>query len=163
MSETDSHPRSIVIYVDADACPVKPEVYHVAERYNIKVVLVANRPIHIPYNNHLIERITVGTGLDVADDWIAGRSRPGCIVVTADVPLAARAVAAGAVAITPKGKIFTAENVGEALATRNLMDHLRSSGQITGGPSPFTPRDRSAFLSALDLAIVRLRREGFGA
>ena len=109
-----------------------------------------------------IERVIVPGGMDVADDWIAERAARGSIVITADVPLAARAVKAGADAIAPNGKPFTADNIGATLATRNLMTDLRSAGAITSGPKPFTPRDRSQFLSALDLAIVRLVRAGFG-
>ena len=110
----------------------------------------------------MIERVVVGAGMDEADNWIAERAKRGDIVVTADVPLASRAVKAGAEVIAPNGKPFTEESIGMALATRNLMDSLRSAGEITGGPKPFAPRDRSEFLSALDRAIVRLTREGFG-
>ena len=100
--------------------------------------------------------------MDEADNWIAERAKRGDIVITADVPLASRAVKAGAEVIAPNGKPFTEESIGMALATRNLMDSLRSAGEITGGPKPFSPRDRSEFLSALDRALVRLTREGFG-
>ena len=115
----------------------------------------------------LIERVVVGAGLDVADDWIAERSSAGAIVITADIPLANRAVTAGAVAIAPDGRLFSAANIGNILATRNLMDELRSANPVSsgqfGGSKPFSPRDRSTFLSALDLAIVRLKRDGFTA
>lgn len=158
-SETANDP--IIILVDADACPVKSEIYRVAERYGIKVMIVANSFIAIPRDAENVERVIVESGLDVADDWIAERSRPGSVVITADIPLASRAVNAGAVAIAPNGRTHTASTIGNTLATRNLMDSLRSAGEITGGPAPFSPRDRSAFLSALDLAIVRLKREGF--
>lgn len=151
----------IIIYVDADACPVKAEIYRVAERYGVRVMIVANSYIAIPRDVENVERVIVESGLDVADDWIAERSRPGSIVITADIPLASRAVNAGAVTIAPNGRLHTANTIGNTLATRNLMDGLRSAGQITGGPAPFSPRDRSAFLSALDLAIVRLKRDGF--
>ena len=153
--------RPIEIYVDADACPVKAEVYRVAERHGLKVHVVSNSPIAVP-REPWIERVVVGAGMDVADDWIAERAGPGDIVITADVPLAARAVRAGAAAIAPNGKPFTEDSIGMALATRNLLHDLRSAGEITGGPRPFAPRDRSEFLSALDRAIVRLKREGFG-
>ena len=153
---------SITIYVDADACPVKQEVYRVAERHRIKVVVVSNSPIAIP-REPFIERAVVPAGLDKADDYIAERSQQGVIVVTADVPLAARAVRAGAVAIAPNGKPFSEDTIGLALATRNLMDSLRSAGEVTGGPRPFAPKDRSAFLQSLDREIVRLKRAGFGA
>jgi len=158
----NDHPRPITIYVDADACPVKAEVYRVAERHGVKVYVVANSFIAVP-RDPLIERVIVPSGLDVADDWIAERARPGAIVITADIPLASRAVTAGAAAIAPNGRAFTEASIGNALATRNLMEGLRSAGQITGGPPPFAARDRSAFLSALDLAIVRLKRAGFAA
>ncbi len=110
----------------------------------------------------MIERVVVGAGMDEADNWIAERAKRGDIVITADVPLASRAVKAGAEVIAPNGKPFTEESIGMTLATRNLMDSLRRAGEITGGPKPFAPRDRSEFLSALDRAIVRLTREGFG-
>ncbi|MEJ0077815.1 MAG: YaiI/YqxD family protein [Alphaproteobacteria bacterium] len=152
---------SVTIYVDADACPVKQEVYRVAERHGLKVYVVSNSPIAIP-PDPLIERIVVAAGMDAADDWIAERAVKGAIVVTQDIPLAARAVKAGAVAIAPNGKPFTEDTVGMALATRNLMDQLRSAGEITGGPRPFAPKDRSAFLQSLDREIVRLKRQGFG-
>ena len=155
-------PRTIIIYVDADACPVKDEIYRVAERHGVKVYVVANSFIAIP-RDPLVERVIVPAGLDVADDWIAERSRPGAIVITADIPLASRAINAGAAAIAPNGRAFTEASIGNVLATRNLMEGLRSAGQITGGPPPFAPRDRSAFLSALDVAINRLKRGGFTA
>ena len=158
----------ITIYIDADACPVKQEIYRVAERHlrkgtALKVFVVSNSPIAVPRDRaELIERVVVGAGMDEADNWIAERARRGDIVVTADVPLASRAVKAGADVIAPNGKPFSADSIGMTLATRNLMDSLRSAGEITGGPKPFSPRDRSAFLSALDAAIVRLTRAGFG-
>jgi len=153
--------KSIVIYVDADACPVKQEVYRVAERHGLKVYVVSNSPIAVP-RDALIERVVVAAGMDVADDWIAERAAKGAIVVTQDIPLAARAVKAGAVAIAPNGRPFSENSIGMTLATRNLMDSLRSAGEITGGPKPFSPKDRSAFLGSLDREIVRLKREGFG-
>ena len=110
----------------------------------------------------LIERVVVGAGMDEADNWIAERARRGDIVITADVPLASRCVKSGAEVIAPNGKTFTEDSIGNTLATRNLMDSLRSAGAITSGPKPFAPRDRSEFLSALDRAIVRLMRAGFG-
>ncbi|HVG51215.1 MAG TPA: YaiI/YqxD family protein [Xanthobacteraceae bacterium] len=159
-------PQPISIYIDADACPVKDEVYRVAERHlmkgaALKVFVVANNFINTPRVD-FIERVVVPGGMDVADDWIAERAKRGDVVVTADVPLAARAVKAGADAIAPNGKPFTPDNIGSVLATRNLMTDLRSAGAITSGPKPFSPQDRSSFLSALDLAIVRLVRDGFG-
>jgi uncharacterized protein YaiI (UPF0178 family) len=154
--------KQIEIYVDADACPVKAEVYRVAERYGLKVYVVSNSPIAVPRESW-IERVVVSGDMDAADDWIAERARGGDIVVTADVPLASRSLKAGAEAIAPNGKPFTQDSIGMVLATRNLLHDLRSSGEITGGPKPFAPRDRSAFLSALDAAIVRLKRAGFSA
>ena len=156
----------ISLLIDADACPVKQEIYRVAERHALKgtalkVFVVSNSPIAVP-RDEVIERVVVAAGMDEADNWIAERAQRGDIVITADVPLASRCVKAGATVIAPNGKPFTEDAIGMTLATRNLMDSLRSSGEITGGPKPFSPRDRSAFLSALDQAIVRLTREGFG-
>jgi uncharacterized protein YaiI (UPF0178 family) len=159
---THAEREPIVILVDADACPVKSEIYRVAERHGLKVFVVANAPIAVP-REPSIERVVVPGGMDEADHWIAARARPGAIVVTADIPLASRSVKAGAVAIAPNGRQFTEDSIGMALATRNLMDDLRSAGGTTRGPDPFTPKDRSGFLSALDLAIVRLKRAGFAA
>jgi uncharacterized protein YaiI (UPF0178 family) len=153
--------QPIRIFIDADACPVKPEIYRVAERHGTKVFVVSNSMMAIP-PAPWIERVIVNDAPDAADDWIAERATRGDIVVTADIPLAARGVKAGADVIGPTGRAFTEASIGDTLATRNLMDDLRSSGLITGGPKPFTPRDRSAFLSALDLAITRLKRAGFG-
>ena len=158
---TPSPDKTIIIYVDADACPVKQEVYRVAERHGLKVYVVSNSPIAVP-RDPLIERVVVPSGMDEADNWIAERAAKGAIVVTQDIPLAARAVKAGAVAIAPNGKPFSESSIGMTLATRNLMDSLRSAGEITGGPKPFAAKDRSAFLGSLDREIVRLKREGFG-
>ena len=149
------------IYVDADACPVKQETYRVAERHGVKVLVVSNSPIAIP-RAPFIERIVVSAGMDKADDYIAEHSARGVVVITADVPLAARCVKAGAVVVAPNGKPFNEDSIGMTLATRNLMDQLRSAGEITGGPKPFSPKDRSAFLGSLDREIVRLKRAGFG-
>ncbi len=153
--------KPITIYVDADACPVKNEIYRVATRHGIKVIGVSNSPIAVP-RDPLIERVVVAAGVDEADNWIVERAIGGDIVITADIPLASRCVKAGAAVIAPTGRAFTEESIGLALATRNLMDSLRSAGEITGGPKSFSPRDRSSFLSALDQAIVRLKRAGFG-
>jgi len=156
----------ITLYIDADACPVKQEIYRVAERHALKdtalkVFVVTNSPIAVP-RDPMIERVVVGAGMDEADNWIAERAGAGAVVITADVPLASRAVKAGAEVIAPNGRAFTADSIGMTLATRNLMDSLRSAGEITGGPKPFSPRDRSSFLATLDQAIVRLKRAGFG-
>lgn len=158
---TVTGPGPIALYIDADACPVKEEAYRVAARYAIKVFVVANSFMNVP-RDPLIERVIVEEGPDIADDWIAERAGKGAIVVTADVPLAGRCVKADAKVISPTGKLFDEGAMGMALATRNLMDDLRSSGEITGGPKPFSKRDRSTFLSALDLAVVRLKQDGFG-
>ena len=153
--------KPITIYVDADACPVKTEVYRVAGRYALKVYVVSNSYMAVP-RDPLIERIVVGSDPDAADDWIAERVTRGSIVITADVPLAHRSIKAGADVIAPAGRVLTEASIGMVLATRNLMEELRSAGEMTGGPKPFQARDRSSFLSALDLVIVRLKREGFG-
>jgi len=150
-------PQTSRIYVDADACPVKDEIYRVAIRHRLLVSVVAGQFIRVP-QDPLIERVAAGSGMDAADDWIAERARPGDIVVTADIPLASRCVKAGAEVIAPNGKPFSEESIGMTLAMRNLMTDLRSSGEITGGPKSFSPRDRSAFLSALDQAIRRIQR-----
>ncbi|MFT0862235.1 YaiI/YqxD family protein [Ancylobacter sp. G4_0304] len=152
--------KPILIYIDADACPVKNEAYRVAERHRLKVFLVANSFIATPYGLD-IERVIVEAGPDVADDWIAERAVEGDIVITADVPLAARTVAKGAEVLAPNGKPFTASSIGMQLATRNLMQDLREAGEITGGPRPFGPRDRSEFLQAMERAVMRLKRKGF--
>ena len=151
----------IRIFIDADACPVKAEIYRVAERHGTKVLVVSNSVMAIP-PAPWIERVIVGDGPDAADDWIVEHAARGDIVVTSDSPLAARGVKAGADVLGPTGRVFSEASIGMTLASRNLMEDLRSAGQITGGPKPFTPRDRSAFLSALDLAITRLKRAGFG-
>ena len=145
------------IYVDADACAVKDEVYRVAARYNLPVTVVAVGFIRVP-QDPMIERVAAGAGMDAADDWIAERAKAGDIVITADVPLASRCVKAGAEAIAPNGRAFTEQSIGMTLAVRNLMHDLRSAGEVTGGPRPFTTRDRSTFLSALDEAIRRVQR-----
>jgi uncharacterized protein len=151
-------PDPIHIYVDADACPVKDEIYRIAARHRLPVTVVAAGFIRVP-QDPLIERIAAGSGMDAADDWIAERAGPGAIVVTADVPLASRCVKAGATAIAPNGRPFSEDAIGMTLAVRNLMHDLRSAGEVTGGPRPFAPKDRSAFLSALDQAIRRLQRD----
>ena len=145
------------IYVDADACPVKDEIYRVAARHSLPVSVVAGQFIRVPHDP-LIERIAAGSGMDAADDWIAERATRGDIVITSDIPLASRCVKAGAEVIAPNGKPFTEQSIGMTLAVRNLMTDLRSSGEITGGPRSFSPRDRSAFLSALDQTIRRIQR-----
>ena len=146
-----------VLYVDADACPVKDEVYRVAGRYGLPVFVVCNSWIRTPAGP-LVSLVVVDEGPDVADDWIAERAGPGDIVVTADIPLAQRALSSGAQALHPAGRPFTADNIGGSLASRAIGEHLRSMGEITGGPRPFQPADRSRFLQALDAAVVKARR-----
>ena len=145
------------IFVDADACPVKDEVYRVAARHQVPVTVVAAGFIRVP-PDPMIERVAAGAGMDAADNWIAGRAGVDDIVITADIPLASRCVKAGAAVIAPNGRPFTEQAIGMTLAVRNLMHDLRSAGEVTRGPPPFSPRDRSAFLSALDEAIRRAQR-----
>lgn len=152
-------PSDLTVYVDADACPVKAEVYRVAERYRLKVYLVANDIMSVPRDQPNVELVVVSDRFDAADDWIAERAGPGAIVVTNDVPLASRCVKSGAYALAPNGRVFSPDSVGMSLAVRNLMQDLRASGEVTGGPPPFSKKDRSAFLSALDLAVTRVRRQ----
>jgi len=150
-------PDPIRIYIDADACPVKDETYKVAARYGLKTFVVSNSFMTIPVSP-LIERVIVDAGPDIADDWIAERAAPGDVVVTNDIPLADRVIKAGATAIKPNGQPFTADSIGGALAQRAIMEHIRSTGEITGGPRPFDRNDRSRFLQALDEAIQREKR-----
>jgi uncharacterized protein YaiI (UPF0178 family) len=145
------------IFVDADACPVKDETYKVAARYGLKTFVVSNSFIRVPAST-LIEARVVEAGPDVADDWIAGEVQPGDIVVTNDIPLADRVLKAGAAAIAPNGRVFTVDSIGSALAQRAIMEHIRSTGEVTGGPKPFAGADRSRFLQALDEAVNRERR-----
>lgn len=147
----------IRIFIDADACPVKPEVYRVAERYGLKVFVVANAFMAVPRSD-MIERVIVPDGPDVADDWIVERATANDIVITADIPLASRSVKKGATVIGPTGKPFDDNSIGMALATRDLLTDLRSAGASTRGPKPLSRQDLSRFLSALDLAVVRLKR-----
>jgi uncharacterized protein len=147
----------IVILIDADACPVKDECYKVAARHGLKAFVVANRLLQVP-RAPLVERVLVPQGPDAADDWIAQRAHSRSIVVTADIPLADRCVKAGAFVLAPNGKVFDQASIGMALAMRNLMEDLRSSGEVTGGPKGFAPRDRSAFLSALEHSIQQAKR-----
>jgi len=149
---------AVSVLVDADACPVKEEVYKVAQRRGARVFIVSNSFMQVPRAD-FVERVIVPAGPDVADDWIAERATPRTVVVTADLPLADRCVKKGARVLSPKGQEWSAQNIGAALATRNLMTDLRSAGETTSGPPPFGPRDRSAFLSALDLALTRISRE----
>jgi uncharacterized protein YaiI (UPF0178 family) len=147
------------IYIDADGCPVKEEVYRVAGRHALKVWVVANGWLRVP-DDPLVTRVTVSEGLDRADDWIAERIGPGDLAITADVPLANRCVKRGARVIAPNGRPFTEASIGADLASRNLMTALREAGEIRSGGRPFTKQDRSRFLNALDAAIHAIRRAG---
>jgi uncharacterized protein YaiI (UPF0178 family) len=147
------------ILVDADACPVKEEIYKVAFRHDVRVTIVSNSPIRIPAHS-LIERVVVSDGFDAADDWIAERADARSVCITADILLADRCLKAGASVLAPNGKPFTTSSIGGAIATRAIMADLRAGGDIVGGPAPFSKTDRSRFLSALDEALVRLKRIG---
>ncbi len=146
------------ILVDADACPVKDEIYKVAWRHEVAVKIVSNSRLRVP-DHPLIERILVADGFDAADDWIAEAADATSIVVTADILLADRALKAGATVLAPTGKPFTTASIGPAIATRAIMADLRAGmGEGVGGPPPFSKADRSQFLQALDAALVRLKR-----
>jgi uncharacterized protein len=150
--------ESVRILVDADACPVKDEIYKVAFRHEAKVTIVSNSWIRVP-PHPLLSRQVVDSGFDSADDWIVGESRPATVVVTADILLADRCLKLGAKVISPNGKPFTNQSIGAAIATRGIMADLRAGGDSIGGPPPFSKQDRSRFLSALDDTLVRLKRE----
>lgn len=146
---------SPTIFVDADACPVKEEIYKVARRCGCKVFVVANTFMRTPPD---VEFVAVDAGADAADDWIAGHVQRGDIVITNDIPLASRTLKAGGAALGATGKAFTESSIGAALAQRELMEHLRSFGEGAGGPKPFSAQDRSRFLSALDAAVMKAKR-----
>jgi len=146
------------IFVDADACPVKPEVYRVASRYRLDVTLVANSRMRIPSERWITLEV-VGAELDAADDWIVEHVQPHDIVITGDIPLASRCLKKGSSVIGLTGKLFTENNIGDAVAIRNLLSELREAGEITGGPRPMKKRDRSRFLQQLDEVIQSIRRE----
>jgi len=148
---------SIRIYVDADACPVKDEVFRVAKRYGLGVFVVSNGRIRVP-DDPLVEMVVVSGHFDAADAWIAERVTETDVAVTSDIPLASLCLARGARVVDPKGKVFTPESIGDALANRELMAYLRDSGSITGGPAPFEARDRSRFLQKLDDLVQALLR-----
>ena len=145
------------ILVDADACPVKDEIYKVAYRRGVAVRVVSNSHLRVP-PHALIERVVVGAGFDAADDWIADRAGPSDVVVTADILLAERCLKAGAAVIGPTGKPFTSASIGGAVALRAIMADLRVGGEPVGGPGAFTKADRSRFLQALDAALVAIER-----
>jgi uncharacterized protein len=158
MSAAEGHnPTGLRIFVDADACPVKEEIYKVAFRTDVPVTVVANSYLRIPRHD-LIELVVVEANPDAADDHIADRAGPHSVVITADIPLADRCLKAGATVLAPNGKPFTDASIGQAMALRSLMQDLRAGGDQIGGPAPFEKRDRSRFLQALDTAIVRLKR-----
>ena len=146
------------IYIDADACPVKDEVYKVAQRYGLPVTLVANSYMRVPGGDRT-KLVVVDQGLDEADDWIVEQVQKDDIVITGDIPLAARCLDEGARVLGHKGKPFTEENVGEALASRQLLKQLRDQGIMMGGPPPFAKKDRSLFLQQLDQLINTIKRE----
>lgn len=145
------------ILVDADACPVKEEIYKVAFRHQVPVSVVSNSFLRVP-PHPLVERVTVSSSFDAADDWIAEQAHAKAVVVTADILLADRCIKAGATVIAPTGRAFTPNSIGAAVATRAIMADLRAGGDVVGGPAPFAKADRSRFLSALDEALVKLRR-----
>ena len=146
------------IYVDADACPVKEEIYRVTRRHGVKVFVVSNASMRVPAEE-LVELVVVRSGFDSADDWIVERIGCGDLAVTTDIPLADRCLRKGAKVLGPKGHFFTEEAIGEALATRALLEMLRQGGEIGGGPAPFAKADRSRFLAKLDDALHAIRRE----
>ena len=146
----------LTIYIDADACPVKEEVYRVARRYEMKVKVVAKDPLRVP-TGALLE-LVVRRDFGAVDDWIAEQAGPGDIVITADIPLAARCLAKDASVLDPKGRRFTDNDIGSMLAMRELLADLRQSGTVAGGPAPMTAKDRSRFLATLDETIHAVRR-----
>ena len=146
------------IFVDADACPVKDEVYRVAKRYQLDVTLVANAWMRVPHEDWLTLEI-VTDGFDAADNWIVEHVQAHDVVVTADIPLASRCLSLDACVIGPTGKPFTEDNIGGTVATRDLMAELRGAGEISGGPPPMQKHDKSQFLQALDQGIQSIRRK----
>jgi uncharacterized protein YaiI (UPF0178 family) len=147
----------IRILVDADACPVKEEIYKVAFRHGVPVTIVSNSPIRIPAHE-LLDRVVVSDGFDAADDWIAERADGQAVCITADILLADRCLKAGAAVLSSNGKPFTSSSIGSAIAVRAIMADLRAGGDAIGGPPPFSKTDRSRFLSALDEVLLRLKR-----
>lgn len=145
------------IFVDADACPVKAEVYRVARRYGLTVTLVANSPVRVPRKGR-VDMVVVNGHLDAADDWIAEHVEKNDIVISGDIPLASRCLKRGARVLAPKGRAFTEDNIGTSLASREILSHLRDLGTMTGGPPPLEKRDRSRFLQVLDETIQSIKR-----
>lgn len=144
------------IFIDADACPVKEEVYRVAKRYDLGVSVVSNTRMRVP-SEPRVALVVVADDFDAADDWIASHAGPDDIVISADIPLASRCLASGAHVLGHAGRPFTEDNIGDALASRELLSGLRESGDITGGPPPFHERDRSRFLQSLDAIVQQVR------
>jgi uncharacterized protein len=149
--------QDVRILVDADACPVKEEIYKVAFRRGVPVDVVSNSGLRVP-DHPLVKRVIVGTGFDAADDWIAERASSRTVVITTDILLADRCLKAGASVLSPTGKPFTSSSIGAAVATRAIMADLRAGGDVVGGPAPFSKSDRSRFLSGLDEMLGRLQR-----
>ena len=147
-----------IIYIDADACPVKNEVYRVAERYELDVILVANTWMNTPKSSRIRLQVVDGK-FDAADDWIVDHAQTDDIVITADIPLASRCLEKGALSLGPKGREFTKNNIGDIMATREIMSHLRDLGTATGGPAPFQKKDRSRFPQSLDRMIQTILKK----
>lgn len=147
------------ILVDADGCPVKDEIYRVAGRHSVPVTVVANQRMRVP-DRHGIELVVVDDTFDAADDWIVEQAGCADVVISSDIPLASRCLEKGALVLGPKGRDYTEENIGDALATRELQSHLREMGAMTGGPAPFRKQDRSRFLHRLDEILRAMRRKG---
>ncbi len=147
------------VYIDADACPMKPEIYRVAKRYGLQATVVSNSWMRVPPDKN-IKLEVVGDGFDEADDWIVEHVEADDIVITADIPLASRCIDEGAEVIGTSGKRFTEDSIGQTLATRDLLAELRGAGEISGGPPPLTQRDRSYFLQQLDVVVQTIRRKG---
>ncbi|CAN5314939.1 YaiI/YqxD family protein [soil metagenome] len=147
-----------MIYVDADACPVKDEIYRVARRHGVKVVIAANNPMFVPTDD--LFELVVKTGFGVVDDWIAEACTAGDVVITGDIPLAARALLKGARVLDHRGRAFTENDIHDLMATRDLMTALRAAGEPTRGPAPFSAKDRSSFLSKLDDTLHAVKRLG---
>ncbi len=154
---TAARSAPVCILVDADACPVKDEIYKVAWRLEVPVSIVSNSRLRVP-DHPLIERVVVSDHFDAADDWIAAAAHPAAVVVTSDILLADRCLKIGATVLSPTGKPFTTGSIGGAIATRAIMADLRAGGEQLGGPAPFTGADRSKFLQALDTVLSRLLR-----
>ena len=146
------------LYIDADACPVKNEVFRVAERYALEVILVSNKWMNTP-DSGLIQLQVVDGKFDAADDWIVNHVKTNDIVISADIPLASRCLEKGASVLGPKGRAFSKDNIGNIMATREIMSHLRDLGTMTGGPAPFQKKDRSRFLQSLDQMIQSIKRQ----